>query len=49
MPHVLLAALLVASSTATAQTPVPDGGAPAAPQESAPAATPAAPAAASPA
>lgn len=30
MSHVLLAALLVASSTATAQTPVPDGGTPAA-------------------
>ena len=41
MPHVLLAALLVASSTATAQTPVPDGGTPAAaPQESAPAEAP---------
>ncbi|RKH06712.1 TIGR04551 family protein [Corallococcus sp. CA047B] len=54
MPHVLLAALLVASSTATAQTPVPDGGSPAAaPQESAPAESPApapaAPAAAAPA
>ncbi|RKG51094.1 TIGR04551 family protein [Corallococcus sp. AB011P] len=49
MSHVLLAALLVASSTATAQTPVPDGGTPSAPQESAPAATPAAPAAVSPA
>lgn len=39
MSHALLAALLVASSTATAQTPVPDGSAPA------PAATEAAPAA----
>ncbi|WP_223637285.1 TIGR04551 family protein [Corallococcus sp. EGB] len=48
MSHVLLAALLVASSTAAAQTPVPDGGTPsAAPQESAPAGatSPAAPAA----
>lgn len=41
MSHALLAALLVASSTATAQTPVPDGGTPA----PAPAATEAAPAA----
>ncbi|WP_235685749.1 MULTISPECIES: TIGR04551 family protein [Corallococcus] len=41
MPHVLLAALLVASSTATAQTPVPDGGTPAAaPHESASAESP---------
>lgn len=36
MPHALLAALLVASSTATAQTPVPDGGTPAPAAEAAP-------------
>ncbi|NVJ17910.1 TIGR04551 family protein [Myxococcus sp. AM010] len=42
MSHALLAALLVASSTATAQTPVPEGSPPA-PAEAAPAA-PAAPA-----
>lgn len=42
MSHALLAALLVASSTATAQSPVPDGGTPA------PAATEAAPAEAAP-
>ncbi|WP_426754404.1 TIGR04551 family protein [Myxococcus sp. Y35] len=54
MSHALLAALLVASSTATAQTPVPEGSPPA-PAEAAPAAptppeesTPAAPAEAAP-
>jgi len=48
MSHALLAALLVASSTATAQSPVPDGGTPApaaeaAPAEAAPASPPAEP------
>ncbi|MBZ4420973.1 TIGR04551 family protein [Myxococcus sp. RHSTA-1-4] len=45
MSHALLAALLVASSTATAQTPVPDGGTPAPAAEAAPSEAAPAPAA----